>query len=263
VFYLKKGFHMSSPPSLDLPQIIGHRGACEYAPENTLASLRTAVKLGAAWIEFDVMLTEDGEAIVFHDETLDRTTNGSGLVAETIYTKISTLDAGAWFAPQFTNEKVPTFIEYLYYAAQSGLGINVEIKPTPGQDQQTAEKVVGILQRHWPASAPMPLVSSFSVVALATARALDKQLHLGLLLDTWFDGWQETATRLGCVSVNVEHALLNAEKVQQIKSCVPYVLAYTVNNQKRALELFAMGVDAVFSNNPNILSYSGASSIIY
>jgi glycerophosphoryl diester phosphodiesterase len=241
---------MSISSPLSLPKIIAHRGASDYAPENTLASLQKAAELGADWIEFDVMLTEDGEAIVFHDETLDRTTNGSGLVAETTYPQISTLDAGSWFSPAFAEEKVPTFIAYLYYAAKLGLGINVEIKPTPGQAQKTAEKVVEILEHHWPDTALPPLVSSFSIVALTTVRALDKQLQLGLLLDEWFDGWKETAARLNCVSVNVDQALLNAEKVQEIKSCVPYALAYTVNDEKRALELFAMGVDAVFSNAP-------------
>ncbi len=244
---------MSPPALLSLPKIIGHRGACNHAPENTLASLQKAAELKMAWIEFDVLLTQDGEAIVFHDETLDRTTNGSGLVAETSYAQISILDAGSWFSPEFADEKVPTFIEYLYYAAKLGLGINVEIKPTPGQEQKTAEKVVEILAHHWPDTALPPLVSSFSIIALMTARARHKKLQLGLLLDEWFDGWKEMAVRLNCVSVHADEKLLNAEKAQEIKSCVPYVLAYTVNDEERALALFEMGVDAVFSNTPHQL----------
>lgn len=236
-----------------LPKVIGHRGACEYAPENTLASLRKAAELGTAWIEFDVMLTKDDEAIIFHDEILDRTTNGKGSVAETTYAVISTLDAGAWFSPAFADEKVPTFVEYLYYAAKLGLGINVEIKPTPGREKQTAKKVIELLKHHWPDTALPPLISSFSIEALKTVRTQSTQFHLGLLIDQWFDSWQEIATALNCISVNVNHQLLDAKKVKDIKTCAPYVLSYTVDDTKRALELFAMGVDGVFSNKPDVM----------
>lgn len=236
---------------LAIPKIIGHRGACRYAPENTLASLRKAAELGATWIELDVMLTQDEEAIVFHDETLDRTTNGHGLVAQTPYAVISELDAGSWFSPKFTGEKIPTFEAYLDAATQAGLGMNIEIKPNPGQDQKTAEKVVAILQRR--TSIPPLLISSFSVEALQVVHALNKTLPLGLLLDKWIEGWREIAMQLDCVSVNLDRKLVTPQKVQEIKALgVPYVLAYTVNDKDHAAALFAMGVDAVFSDAPDM-----------
>jgi glycerophosphoryl diester phosphodiesterase len=238
---------------LTLPPIIGHRGACGYAPENTLASLQKAAELGARWIEFDVMLTQEGEAIVFHDETLNRTTNGQGWVARSTYQEIALLDAGEWFSPQFAGEKVPTFAAYLKSAAQFNLGINVEIKPTEGKERETAEKVVELLHHYWPNTAPLPLISSFSVAALATARALNRGLCLGLLLDHWSSSWKESVSALDGISVHIQHALLSADRVQEIKRGVPYVLAYTVNSAKRATELFEMGVDAVFSDVPDLL----------
>jgi glycerophosphoryl diester phosphodiesterase len=241
--------------ALFLPKVIGHRGICAYAPENTLASLEKAAELGIAWIEFDVMLTQDGEAIVFHDETLNRTTNGKGLIAETTLAEIATLEAGAWFSPAFSGEKVPTFVSYLKKAAALNLGINVEIKPTAGTDADTAKKVVELLRQYWPNTAPSPLISSFSVAALTAARALDKNFQLGLLLDSWLDDWQKICAELQCVSLHMDHTLLSIEKVQQLKRWVNYVLAYTVNNSARAEQLFAMGVDAVFSDGL-LLNYS-------
>ncbi|MDQ2994305.1 MAG: glycerophosphoryl diester phosphodiesterase, partial [Pseudomonadota bacterium] len=99
---------------MNINSIIAHRGASFYAPENTLASMRRAHAMGAQWVEFDVMLTSDGELIVFHDDTLERTTDGGKRnVADTPLAKIRELDAGSWFAPQFKGEPVPPFVELL------------------------------------------------------------------------------------------------------------------------------------------------------
>jgi glycerophosphoryl diester phosphodiesterase len=242
------------PHKTPFPRIIAHRGASHDAPENTMAALEKAAQLGATWVEFDVMRTQDGEAIVFHDDQLDRTTNGRGAVADTSYATIATLDAGAWFSPQYAGEKIPTFASYIQKAAALGLGINVEIKPTEGQAQKTAQAIVAILQKYWPSRAPAPLISSFSVEALITACALDASLQLGLLLDEWTAGWQDIVQQLSCISIHVAHSLLLDDKqVKNIKTYAPYLCAYTVDDRKRAADLFAMGVDAVFTNRPNLL----------
>ena len=94
-----------------LAPVIGHRGAAKRAPENTLAGLRRAHELGAAWVEFDVMLSGDGVPILIHDETLERTTDGHGAVPDHGLAAIRELDAGAWFAPAYAGERVPTLEE--------------------------------------------------------------------------------------------------------------------------------------------------------
>src|ERR1700730_3386827 len=103
---------------MQLPRVIGHRGACRYAPENTLASLYKAKQLGATWVEVDAMLTADDTVILMHDERVDRTTNGHGLVSAMSYAQIAQLDAGCWFAADFAGERVPTLLEFLHEAAQ-------------------------------------------------------------------------------------------------------------------------------------------------
>lgn len=234
-------------------RVIAHRGASAYAPENTLIALQQAYELHVPWVEFDVMLTEDNVAIVIHDETLERTSNGHGKVAKTAYKDIAALDAGSWFGQAFAGERIPTFAEFLKQAAELNLSINVEIKPSAGKDQETAKAVVQVLQQHWLAERGKLLVSSFSVASLTMARSLDKSLPLGLLLDHWFRGWQAILLQLNCVAVHANWRLLTQQKVAQIKDLGLYVLAYTVDNPERARELFSWGVDAVFSNVPDVI----------
>jgi glycerophosphoryl diester phosphodiesterase len=99
--------------ALQFDKVIGHRGACGYAPENTLSSMNKAFELGLKWVEFDVMLTKTGEPIIFHDFTLERTTNGFGKVAETELAAIRDLDCGSWFSEKSQAERIPTLKELL------------------------------------------------------------------------------------------------------------------------------------------------------
>ena len=159
----------ASPQAPDLPPVIGHRGAAAAAPENTLASLRKAKELGATWVEFDVKLTRDGHPVLFHDDRLDRTTSGQGEVALTTLAQLRKLDAGAWFAPAFEGERVPSFADALALCAELGLGINVELKPCPGREADTARVALETLLEHWPERRPAPLISSFARVCLVVA----------------------------------------------------------------------------------------------
>ena len=151
--------------------MIGHRGAAARAPENTLAGLREAHELGARWVEFDVMLSRDGVPVLIHDETLQRTTDGRGAVARHTAAEIRPLDAGAWFAPEFAGERVPTLEEAVALLLELGLHANVEIKPATGHE--VGDRRGGrrrCLQRLWPKTGPRLLLSSFERDALAAAQ---------------------------------------------------------------------------------------------
>jgi glycerophosphoryl diester phosphodiesterase len=234
---------------LAIPKVIGHRGACRYAPENTLASLRKAAELGARWVEFDAMLTLDAVVIVMHDETLDRTTNGHGLVAETPYEEIAKLDAGIWFAPEYQGEKVPTMVEFLTEAKRLGLGVNIEIKPTPGKDIETAFAVVQLLQMHGFNQRMHILITSFSSESLAIVHALESNFRIGLLLDHWIIAWHDILEQLNCISLHANYKMLNQKNVAEVKNMGKLVLAYTVNDLEKAKQLYGWGVDSVFSES--------------
>jgi glycerophosphoryl diester phosphodiesterase len=235
----------------EVPKVIGHRGAAAAAPENTLAGFRKAHALGAAWVEFDVRLTADGRCILLHDDSIDRTTDGSGMAAEMSLDQLAAFDAGAWFDPSFAGEAIPTFEEAIDLLAELGLGANIEIKPHPGAEVETAEAVCRILQASWPASLPAPLVSSFAYPALETAYRVAPTLARGLLLGRVGDDWRSLAEAVEARTVNCNHARLTERRAKEIRAAGYPLLAYTVNHAGRAQELFGWGVSAVFSDAPD------------
>ena len=110
----------------NLPVIEAHRGDSANAPENTLAAFQRALALGVAWIELDVHPAKDGTLMVLHDDTVDRTTNGSGAVRDLTPDQLRRLDAGSWFAPSFSGERIPGLPEVLELVAPTATGLNVE-----------------------------------------------------------------------------------------------------------------------------------------
>jgi glycerophosphoryl diester phosphodiesterase len=234
---------------LGLPPVIGHRGAAGAAPENTLAGITKARELGARWIEFDVKLTKDGQAILFHDDRLERTTDGRGAVATTTLRESRRLDAGSWFAPAFRGEPVPTFEQALALCAELGLGINVEIKPCAGREEETAQVAVSTLLDRWPRNLPAPLVSSFAPICLRVARDLAPGLPRGYLSGTLPRRWRELMAEYECAALHLSHRrLLPGQRAAVVSAGVPLVL-YTVNNGPRARQHLEAGVAAVITDH--------------
>jgi len=232
------------------PFVIGHRGSPWAAPENTLASFRQAARDGATWVEFDVCLTLDGRAVIFHDDDLDRTSDGTGPLALMPFDAIRNLDAGGWFGPDFAGEPVPTLEEALDLFADLGLGFNMEIKPDPGREIETAEIALTIARESWPAEAPAPLISSFSRISMATAKEVQPGWPRDLLFDRVSEDWKDIGAKLDVVSFGANHLHLSAETVSALQDAGYGVMAYTVNDVARARTLKAWGIDAIFTDIP-------------
>jgi glycerophosphoryl diester phosphodiesterase len=242
------GLEAENAAPLALPRVIGHRGAAAAAPENTLASIAQAKALGASWIEFDVKLTEDGHAVLFHDDCLERTTDGQGPVAATTLAAIRALDAGSWFGPAFRGEPVPTFQEALALCAELGLGINVEIKPCPGRERETAAATMKALLELWPRSMPAPLISSFAPACLRVAQEMAPEMPRGYLAGTLPRRWRELIVQYGCTTLHLNHRrILPWQRASVVATGVPLVL-YTVNNGPAARRCLEAGVAAVFTD---------------
>jgi glycerophosphoryl diester phosphodiesterase len=233
-----------------LPRVVGHRGAAASAPENTLAGLRRAHRLGVGWVEFDVKLAADGVPLLMHDALLERTTDGKGAVADLPFAAIRALDAGAWFGPEFAGERVPSFHEALDLLLSHGMAANVEIKPCPGHERRTGEAVAKVLLERWPADRDPPLLSSFSEDALDAARAAAPALPRGLLVKEPPADWRARLERLGCVTFHCSHRALDAATVAAVRGAGYPMLAYTVNDAVRARTLFGWGVDCICSDRP-------------
>lgn len=236
-----------------IERIIGHRGASAYAPENTLASFERAHALGCDFIEFDVMLSADGEAFIFHDESLKRTTTGRGEFGLVTAEYLRSLDAGLWYSKQFRGEKIPTLKDTLEWLITTKVQANIEIKPYPGRTEETTTAVLTHINRYWPQDRALPLISSFDLNALTLCRNIAPEMPLGLLLDKWQDNCLKLAQDLHCFSVHLSRRAATAARVSAIKNEGYKVYVYTVNSKRQAMKLFNMGVDAVFSDYPDLL----------
>lgn len=235
---------------LALPRVMGHRGAAAVAPENTLAGFRRAAAGGARWVEFDVMLTADGVPVLFHDDNLRRITGHNAMMAETPYSVIRTLEAGAWFAPDFAGEPVPTLEAALALVVELGLHPNIEIKPTPGRGRETAAAALAVIERHWPATQPPPLVSSFNRDSLEVAREQAPAVPRGLLAVRLPRDWIGAARRLECSTVHVAGAWLTAKRAARIKAQGYGLAVFTINDPARARTLIGWGVDSIITDDP-------------
>lgn len=230
-----------------LPPIIGHRGAAGLAPENTLASFQAAAALGCRMVEFDVRLSADQVPVVFHDDTLERRTNGRGPVAAHTLEQLRRLDAGG-------GEPIPTLAEVLLLCRSLDLAANIEIKPDRGAERATTLAALAEALRVWPAELPPPLVSSFSAEALAAARAAAPGWPRGLLLGRLPPDWRARAEALACATVHCSERDLTGEAVRAVTAAGYPLLAYTVNDRARAESLWRMGVVSVFTDRPDRLS---------
>jgi len=240
---------------IKLPRIIGHRGACGYAPENTLESIQTAADMGIEWVELDVKLTADNVPIIFHDDTLDRTTNGEGNVAETLWENIEDLDAGSWFAGSFYDSRVPTLEQALNLVIELGLGLNLEIKPCPNRDVETAQIALDMLSRVWD-DHHMIMISSFSEIALETvADMTGGDWAIGYLIDDIPENWREVAKHVCAKTININGNMdgLKREFIEDIIDENYGILAYTINEPIHAQKLVNWGIDGVFTDEPDVI----------
>jgi|FLOH01.1.fsa_nt_gi glycerophosphoryl diester phosphodiesterase len=232
------------------PFVIGHRGACGHAPENTLGSIRKAAELGARWVEFDAMLSADDEIILFHDDALERITGRDGLTAETSFDVLRTLDAGSWFSHDFAAERIPTLMEAFTVLGELGLGAVVEIKPSDGRGVETGSLVAAAVRDHWPSHLPDPIISSFNEDGLAQALDHAPEIPRALNLYKSLDGWQDKMVTYDCVALHCLESLLNEADVAKIVRTGYDLRCFTVNEPARASELRSWGVASVFTDFP-------------
>lgn len=240
-------------PNWLYPAIVAHRGGGSLAPENTLAAIDVGAQHGHKMIEFDAKLSQDGHIFLLHDDTLERTSNGWGVAGELPWDKLVGLDAGSWYSSQFQGERLPLLSEVAKRCEQYGMAANIEIKPTTGCEEQTGRVVALAARELWRNQPVAPLLSSFSVEALAAAQQAVPALPRGLLLDEWEEDWRNLTTRLGCVSIHLNHRLLDEARVRALKDAGLRILVYTVNQPDRARTLLQWGVDCICTDRIDLI----------
>lgn len=228
-------------------RLIAHRCGGGLAPENSLAGLQVAHARGYRAVEFDVMLSGDGTPILIHDETVDRTTNGSGWVAQMSDDQLLALSLAKGAHTAFVDERIPRFCDAARRCQALGLLANVEIKPAEGFERATAEQVVAMSRELWRNQVP-PLLSSFSETALAIARDLAPELPRALLVERVPGDWQARIDALGCVALHCSARQPGWRWLAPARGHGLAVRCYTVNRPGQAARLFARGVDAIFTD---------------
>ncbi len=244
------------------PRWVAHRGAGKLAPENTLAAFRVGAGHGYRMFECDVKLSADGVPFLLHDATLERTSKGPRQIAEGAsnvagdhpWAALAQLDAGSWHSRAFAGEPLPSFENIARYCLHNGFFLNIEIKPTPGFERVTGEVVAQHAARLWQSAAVPPLLTSFQPEALQAARDAQPLLPRGLLLDSLWSGWMETAQKLGCVAVVCNHALWDKASVGQARDARLRCVSYTVNDEWAAQRLLDLGTDSIITDRVDLFS---------
>jgi glycerophosphoryl diester phosphodiesterase len=230
------------------PKWIAHRGAGKLAPENTLAAFRVGASHGYRAFECDVKLSADGVPFLLHDATLERTSSGQGSAASMTWDALSQLDAGGWHSRAFAGEPLATLGGIAAYCIGNGFALNIEIKPTPGDEVATGTKVATEVARLWAGQPVPPLLSSFDPEALRAARDADARWPRALLLDDLRDGWFDEARALGCVAVVTHHRVMDATVIARLHDAGVRALVYTVNDAPSAQRLLAIGIDGIITD---------------
>jgi glycerophosphoryl diester phosphodiesterase len=235
------------------PQVLAHRGASHYAPENTKAAIELAAKLGAEWIEVDLHLTADNNVAIIHNSTVNSCTNGRGSVIDFTAQAIAKLDAGSWFSSEFVGQKVLLLDQLIKLLTRLNLSVNLELKPIEGKADELAAATARIVKEQWPKNKALPMMSSFSPLALAAIQKYLPRAPRALLLSEWDKQAIKVADQLECGGINLSRKIVTQKIVNTIKATDRTILVYTVNSWRIAKPLFEMGVDGVFTNRPDVM----------
>lgn len=225
-----------------------HRGAGKLAPENTLAAIRHGAALGYRFFEFDAKLSGDGVALLMHDATLERTSNGIGRVAGKTFGELAQIDAGSWHSAAYAGEGIPTLAQACTWLIANRCQANIEIKPCPGREAETGAAIALEARRLFAGQQVPPLLTSFSEVALEAARRVAPELPRGLLCTELPLDWVRRCKDLGCVAIDPHHGQLTREILLQAHAEGLRVATYTVNDPGIAEQLTVWGLDVLITD---------------
>jgi glycerophosphoryl diester phosphodiesterase len=230
--------------------VIAHRGASGYAPENTMAAFRRAVELGATFIETDLQLTRDAYLVAMHDDTLDRTTSGSGAVSRFTRAELSELDAGAWRGAEFAGERIPTLEEVLAFALEHDVIFYLELKSMGTWG--AVETLVGAIERARAAS--NVVVISFDAPTIEAVMRRDRMLMTGILFDRADAEIARKTVRIGARQLAPRGNLVTPELLAEARAVDLQVVTWTINKPEDMRRLAAVAVNGIITDYPDRLA---------
>jgi len=247
-------------PSLDLsrfprPLLIGHRGYPVRFPENTLASFEGAIQAGCDMIELDVTLTRDRKVVVIHDDTLNRTTNGKGVVFNHTLENIKRLDAGGWFDPRFSAQRVPELSEVMELTADRCM-LNIEIKTSAFEASYPADAIEHQVVKLVKSSGAMDrvIISSFDQRILGRIADMNAPPAVALISNHGADqGVLEVLLAMKAFSWHPRFRALSRKQVDRLHAAGLKVFPWTINTPDEAEKVLALGVDGLICNELRVM----------
>jgi glycerophosphoryl diester phosphodiesterase len=233
--------------------IVAHRGASGTAPENTLTAFQQALDLGVGALEMDVHLSKDGGVVVIHDDTVERTTNGTGNVRDLTLSQLKELDAGSWFAPAFTGERIPTLQEALDLA-QGNVIIEIELKTTTPWPTPLERKVAELVAQN--GLEEKVIIQSFNPLALFYFRLINSNIATALLYHEGLplplrQRWLAPLARPQIMHPSASMA--TEEHVRKLQRRGHPVVVWTVDDPAEMKTMIEREVDGIMTNRPDVL----------
>ncbi|MGC9363684.1 MAG: glycerophosphodiester phosphodiesterase [Fidelibacterota bacterium] len=227
--------------------ITAHRGASGTAPENTMIAIQRAIELGAGFSEIDVQETADGEIILLHDKTLERTGGVVWNIWDTPYDSLKKIEVGSWFAPEYAGEPVPRLADVID-AVKGKIKLNIELKIN-GHEKELVEKVVDLI--HEKKFQSECIVTSFDLQSVQKVRQLDKNLKVGLIFSKYPENVDVFSLDVDLLSV--KYTLVDEEFMRKARASGKDVHVWTVNDSEMMQKLLDLGVTSIITNYPGKL----------
>ncbi|MCF2640284.1 glycerophosphodiester phosphodiesterase [Fusobacterium varium] len=227
-----------------------HRGFSGKYPENTLLAFEKAVEAQADGIELDVQLTKDGEIVIIHDETIDRTTNGKGLVVDYTYEELEKFDASYIYTGQFGFNKIPTLREYFNLIKDTNIITNIELKTGINEYKGIEEKVYNLIKEFQLEN--RVIISSFNHYSVLRMKAIAPRIKCGFLTETWILNPSKYIKNY-CVECYHPHfAMLTPKIVNELKTLGIEINTWTVNKEEDIRDMIVKGIDIIIGNFPDL-----------
>jgi glycerophosphoryl diester phosphodiesterase len=235
--------------------IIAHRGASAYYPENTMAAFEGAVEMGAEMIELDVQMSKDGIPVVFHDAKLDNHSNGKGVISNYTLKELKKLDAGSWFNPRFSDQRIPTLKEVLKFAS-GNIALNIEIKTEAVTNQLREgieEKCFQLVNQY--NMEDYVLFSSFDYRAISHFKKLDPTIPAALVYNNQSNRKlpHQLVKEYKADAFNCSYRQLKRKWIADLRNHNIPNFIYTVDKISKMRKLIAAGVTGIFTNKPDVL----------
>lgn len=224
---------------------IAHRGYSAVAPENTIVAFDEAIRLGCQAVEFDVRLSADGVPVVIHDDTVDRTTNGTGSVSNLTKVDLLRLDAGSWKHHRYAGSRIPTLDETLAAVAPGAIAV-LDLK-----QHMDLSLLSSLLKRHDALDSCVLISHDPDIVA--SVRKLGRDVQTGLLADEWTDDLPERCQQLDCPLLVLNVDTIGLERIQAADRAGLELWCFTVNDIGLVAACAAMGVSGLITDHPGLV----------